>query len=166
MLAELKAQARNAVADIRRLVYDLRPPALDELGLVSALREQAAQFTTSAGARCPHPVELSVTVDAAGELPVLPAAVEVAAYRIVTEALTNVARHAGASHCTVAVALNGALEIEVADDGAGLAPGHRLGVGLSSMLERATELGGSCTVEAAPTGGTRVRARLPVADTP
>src|SRR5206468_588777 len=83
----------------RRLVYDLRPPQLDELGLTGALREQAARFSG----------QLAVSVAAPDELPPLPAAVEVAAYRIVTEALTNVARHAGASTCRVELALDGSL---------------------------------------------------------
>ncbi len=162
VLAELKDQARGAIADIRRLVYDLRPPALDELGLVSALREQAAQFTSSTGGQGQlGAVDLTVTIDAPDELRSLPAAVEVAAYRIVTEALTNVARHASARRCVVRLSLNGALELEVADDGTGLASGHRRGVGLASMLERAAELGGTCQVRSTP-GGTQVWARLPI----
>ena len=102
-------------------------------------------------------------------LPLLPSAVEVAAYRIVLEAVTNVARHAGASHCTVAVTVaDGSLCLAVTDNGRGMAhtgqvPGDRSqGLGLRSMAERATELGGECTVGAARDGGTRVAATIPL----
>jgi two-component system NarL family sensor kinase len=92
----------------------------------------------------------------------LPAAVEVAAYRIAVEAMTNVARHSRATHCRVSVELNGALELEVSDDGAGIPARLRPNVGLDSMRERAGELGGTCTIERGPSGGTRVRARIPM----
>jgi len=88
--------------------------------------------------------------------------VEVAAYRIAHEALANVVRHAAARTCTVRVTLDGALELEVCDDGAGVADEHRAGVGLASMRERAAELGGSCTIKPADGGGTVVLARLPL----
>jgi signal transduction histidine kinase len=102
-------------------------------------------------------------VEVPGELPALPAAVEVAAYRIVQEALTNVVRHAQASACTVRLAVDaGALLVDVDDDGRGLPADPVAGVGLSSMRERAAEMGGACLVDDAPGGGTRVRARLPV----
>jgi signal transduction histidine kinase len=149
--AELQEQTRQALADIRRLVYDLRPPALDELGLGSAIEQQGARFTG-----------LEVDVRAEGDLAGLPAAVEVAAYRIAAEAITNAARHGEARTCSVRLALNGALDLEVIDDGTGLAASARAGVGLSSMRERAAELGGTCEIGPAPGGGTRVRARLPV----
>jgi signal transduction histidine kinase len=104
-------------------------------------------------------------VEAPGALPPLPAAVEVAAYRLAMEALNNVARHAEARRCEVRLSLEepGALVLEVSDDGRGIEGGHKPGVGLSSMRERAEELGGSCVVEALPSGGTRVEARLPLA---
>jgi signal transduction histidine kinase len=101
-------------------------------------------------------------VEAPVELPPLPAAVEVAAYRIALEALTNVARHAGADTCTVRLTVNGTLELEIADDGKGIPSDPRSGVGLTSMRERAEEIGGTCTIELRPDGGTRVRASLPV----
>ena len=98
-----------------------------------------------------------------GELPVLPAALEVAAYRIVQEALTNVVRHARVSAARVVLRPEeGALEVEVCDDGVGMPSQRTAGVGLLSMRERAEELGGTCTVEPAPSGGTRVLARLPM----
>ena len=161
LLAELAAQVQDAIADIRRLVYALRPPALDELGLVSALREQAAQYGQS-GHNALH-----ITVEAPECLPPLPAAVEVAAYRIGQEALTNVVRHADARTCRLALSLavngeQGTLRIEVSDDGRGPGPDRALGVGLPSMRERAAELGGACLIEPLPAGGTRVFAELPL----
>ena len=159
LLIDLKADAQDAVTDVRRLVYGLRPPALDDLGLLGALRESAAQY----GAK-----GLNVSVDSLEKLPPLSAAVEVAAYRIAREALTNVARHAGAQTCAIALALEaGVLCLKVRDDGSGMPepqdhPPARTGVGLTSMRERATELGGSLFVESLPEGGTRVLARLPL----
>ena len=90
-LQELTRHTQAAISDIRRLVYALRPPALDDLGLVPALREQAAHYSQAG---------LQITIDAPDQLPPLPAAVEVATYRIVQEALTNVVRHARARTCT------------------------------------------------------------------
>ena len=157
LLLDLKADAQNAVTDIRRLVYGLRPPALDDLGLLGALRETAAQY----GAK-----GLGVSVIAPEKLPPLSAAVEVAAYRIAQEALTNVARHAAARSARVSLTLDegDVLCVEVSDDGVGMPDQEtsHSGVGLTSMRERATELGGNLAVEALPGGGTRVRARLPL----
>jgi signal transduction histidine kinase len=151
VLGQLRSETQDAIADIRRVVYELRPPALDELGLVGALREQAARLSTGDG--------LSVSVDAP-ELPALPAAVEVAAYRIATEALTNVSRHAGARNSWVAISVDRELVIEVADDGRGITAPP--GVGLTSMQERAAELGGALSAERRAGGGTVVRAQLPI----
>jgi signal transduction histidine kinase len=155
LLAELGDDIHATVSDIRRLVYDLRPPTLDELGLIGAIRERATQYSFSNE-------ELHVTVDAPDQLPALPAAVEVAAYRIAQEALTNVARHAQAQICHVSITLDGALQLEVSDDGIGLAAERPTGVGLTTMRERAVELGGTCTVEQTVPAGTRVLARLPI----
>lgn len=157
MLDQLEAQVEEVVRDIRRLVYGLRPPALDEFGLARAVQQHAARMEAG-----PEGLAIAVETPAEG-LGVLPAAVEVAAYRIATEALTNVARHAYAHRCTVRLIFNGALEVEVTDDGRGLATEHRAGVGFAAMRERAAELGGTLVVES--TGaGTRVSARLPVAE--
>jgi two-component system, NarL family, sensor kinase len=153
LLQELARHTQAAIADIRRVVYDLRPPALDDLGLVLALREHAAIY------RQPG---LQIRIDAPEQLPALPAAVEVAAYRIVQEALTNVVRHAKASTCAVRLTLCDALNVEISDDGVGLPPGGRAGVGLTSMRERAAELGGTWAIETAPGRGTCIRARLPL----
>ena len=101
-------------------------------------------------------------VEVPEDLPNLPAAVEVAVYRIVQEALTNVARHAQAHSCVVRLAVNEEVGLETVDDGVGIPAECSVGVGLSSMRERASELGGSCVVERAPEGGTRVLVRLPL----
>ncbi|MCI0396200.1 MAG: sensor histidine kinase, partial [Chloroflexi bacterium] len=159
LLNDLIGKTQNIIVEVRRLVYALRPPALDDLGLVAALREHAAQSELD-GAQ--------VTLSAPEHLPALPAAVEVAAYRIVQEALTNVVRHAHAQNCFISLDLRHttgqmALSLEISDDGIGLSPEHQAGVGLSSMRERAEELGGECLVEALPGGGTRVTASLPIA---
>jgi len=158
---KLRSTIRATVGDVRRLVYDLRPPALDELGLVEAVRERASRYGT-------HEEGFRVEVEAPDELPPLPAAVEVAAYRIVQEALTNVSRHAKARSCTVRLTCpNGrALEVEVADDGVGLPDTPEGGVGLSSMRERAAELGGTCEIMQAAPSGTRLFARLPLGEPP
>lgn len=161
LLATLKGQMHDAVADIRRVVYALRPPVLDELGLVEAIGEYAARYPAR-GSRA----DLHATVEAPERLPPLPAAVEVAAYRIALEALTNVARHSGARSCAVRLSIaDGALRIEVADDGRGVDPNVRAGTGLISMRERAQELGGTFEIELRPSGGTTVRASLPLGGT-
>jgi signal transduction histidine kinase len=163
LTAELYSAIRAAVSDIRRLVYDLRPPALDELGLVAAIKERAAQYSAaSAMGKSSESPPLQVTIMAPDCLPPLPAAVEVAAYRIIQEGLTNVTRHAHAANCTIHLELTGALTIEIVDDGIGLPTEHRIGIGLSSMRERAAELGGNCVIERGPNVGTRVYARLPL----
>ncbi len=154
LVDEVKTQTQTAIGDIRRLVYDLRPPALDQLGLVGALQQQAMQSTAPG---------LLVQVAAPAALPALPAAVEVAAYRIVAEALTNVVRHSQARRGEVWLCLDDALYVAVDDDGIGLPGDLRAGVGLISMRERAAELGGACRIEHRPEGGTRVIARLPLA---
>jgi signal transduction histidine kinase len=139
-----------AIADIRRLVYGLRPPALDDLGLEGALRQQVGQM-------------LGVVTDVQ-ILPLepLPAAVEVAAYRIVSEALNNIAKHSRAKYVKLVVQMTeDGLMLEVADDGVGFLPNQAGGLGLSSMRERALELGGMFEFES--TRGTRILAWLPLA---
>ena len=154
LVRELQTEIRATVGNIRRLVYDLRPPTLDELGLLAAVRERAAQYSNA-------PEGFHVMVDGPAELPALPAAVEVAAYRIVQEALENVSKHSQARECTIRFANHNGLEIEITDHGIGLPPNITHGVGLRSMRERAEELGGSCVIESGVNGGTRVLARLP-----
>ena len=156
-VAGLADLARDEITEVRRLVDGLRPAALDQLGLVSALRQRAAQHELSAGAHA-----MVWSVEAADDVEPLPAAVEVAAYRIVLEAVTNALRHSGARACTVTLVRNEAdLLVEVRDDGQGVVADHPAGVGLGSMRERAEELGGSCTVISGA-DGTRIVARLPL----
>lgn len=155
LLADVKTQVRSVIADIRRLVYALRPPTLDEFGLVGALREHASQLNADKAVR--------VTISAPDSLPPLPAAVEVAAYRIAVESLTNVFRHAQASECSVTLRLADGLWIEVGDNGVGLPAGAHAGVGLTAVRERAAELGGEVRVAAGAEGGTTITARLPLA---
>jgi signal transduction histidine kinase len=139
-------------------VEGLRPPALDELGLVGACTQAIGRLTAAAG--------LAASVHAGDELPALPAAVEVAAYRIVVEAVANVVRHARARHCQVSLAFaSNELVLTIADDGAGLGTAGQAGSGLAIMRERAEELGGAVTLsDAAP--GVVVTARLPVVPAP
>ena len=142
-----------AIEEIRRMVYAMRPPALDELGLVPALRQQAVGLRNKDG----RPITVSVAAD---ELPDLSAAVEVAAYRIVAEALANVARHSTSATAAVRIdTTDDALRLEVTD--AGTSGGWRPGVGMASMRERATELGGTLDAGPGPAGG-KVAALLPL----
>ena len=154
-LHDLSEEIRRTVVDVRRLVEGLRPPALDELGLVGACTQAVERLTAGAG--------LSACVRARDDLPALPAAVEVAAYRIVVEAVTNTVRHARARHCEVSVDHTPAgLAVAVTDDGTGLRPPDHHGHGLAIMRERAEELGGTVTVtDSAP--GVTVQALLPAA---
>ncbi|WP_298511873.1 sensor histidine kinase [uncultured Nocardioides sp.] len=141
--------------DVRRLVSDLRPPALDTVGLVGALRQQ--------GDLVPG---VEVRVVAPAPLGTLSAAAEVAAYRIAGEALTNVNRHARARNCTIRLAVeDGWLLVEIADDGTGISLEREAGVGLLSLRERADELGGRTEISCPPSGGTVVRAWLPASVT-
>jgi len=153
VLREVREDVQTSVSDIRRLVYDLRPPALDELGLVGAIQEGALACET-AGRR--------VVVESPDPLPPLPAAVEVAAYRIVQEALSNAVRHAQCRTCTIRLSISDGLGVEITDDGVGLPSERHIGVGLTSMRERAAELGGICVIGPTPKGGTRVRVHLPL----
>lgn len=155
LVVQSRAEITEALADVRRLVHGLRPPALDDLGLLAAVQQQAERARSGG---------LEVVVDAdPAALEDLPAAVEVAAYRIVSEALANVARHAGADSATVRLATGPAdLAVEVADDGRGIAEDVVAGVGLRSLRERVDELGGRYEVVCPLGGGTMVRAWLPV----
>jgi signal transduction histidine kinase len=156
LLGRLQSELENAGTDLRRLVYDLRPPALDELGLLGALRQHATKVNLSSG-------DLDVIVEGPHDLGPLPAAVEVAAFRIGQEAIENARTHAEARSCRIVVALDGdTLHLSICDDGKGIDPSHRTGVGFLGMRERAAEVGGICTVETAPGGGTCVRGRFPV----
>lgn len=151
LLNEARTILGDALDEIRRLVEDLRPPALDELGLAAAIAQHVRRFPA-----------LHTTVRVSGDVAALPAAVEVAAFRIATEAVTNAARHAGATRVDIELRYGDALEVEVVDDGPSNEP-WTPGVGLTSMNERATEIGGSLRAGPSPRGGGRVLARLEVA---
>ena len=156
-LDEVRSDSRTAIREVRRIVDDLGSPALDELGLAEALRIRAARTTRRADG-----ADLLVRVEIPADLPRMPAAVELAAYRIATEALTNVVRHSSATTVRLRLDCEGELRCEVLDDGAAVNGSWRTGVGISSMRERAAELGGHCEVGSGPEGG-HVRAFLPVA---
>lgn len=150
-----RTEVSEALDDVRRLVHDLRPPALDDLGLEAAVRQQAERVRS----------EVDVTVTAVGTAG-LPAAVEVAAYRIVSESLANAVKHASAGAVDVRLDAGAtALTVTVADDGRGIGPDVTAGVGLLSLRERAEELGGRCEVVCPDGGGTTVRAVLPYGET-
>lgn len=155
ILKDLKDEANSAVADVRRIAYGLRPPALDEFGLIGALQRAADHAGRGAPA-----VEVTV---AAPVLPTLDAATEVAAYRIAVEAMSNAVKHSGGSHVHVRVtrAAQG-LVVDVRDDGTGMTTDVPPGVGMTAMRERVAELGG-CLELTSTASGTTVRARLPVA---
>jgi len=161
LIDQVTLETQAAIAEIRRMASELRPPALDEVGLIEAIRRRAASFgSEEPGAEA---IRFEVLPPAYGERPPgeLPAAVEVAAYRIAVEAMTNVVRHAGARRCVVTVGIARGVRLTVEDDGSGLAVAWRPGIGTTSMRERASELGGTCRIETRPEGGTRVDAWLP-----
>ena len=147
------------LADIRRLVQGLRPAALDDLGLTGALSARIATVNLGESTETP----LLVSLDAPADLGPLPAAVEVAIYRIVDEALANVVHHAHATRCVVRIARTPrGIAVTVEDDGIGIPPGRISGVGLQSMRERALELGGTFRIEPVEPSGARITAELPV----
>jgi signal transduction histidine kinase len=152
MVDRIRVEIDSSVGEVRRIIDDLRPASLDEAGLATALRRQAF----SAG------VPVTIAVDG---LPPLPPEVETAAYRIATEALTNVGKHARASHARVELHTEeGILTVVVTDDGRGLAAarnGSHDGVGLTSMNHRAQSLGGQLRIDS-DRRGTTVTASLPV----
>lgn len=153
LLDQIGTEVESSIADVRRVVDALRPPALDELGLVGALRARAESL---AG-------QLELTVTGPDQRPPLPAAVEIAAYRIAVEAVTNAVRHSSGHRCEVAVEVSETqVQVTVSDDGIGIDPARPPHVGRWSMQERAAEVGGRCTVTARPGGGTVVRATLPL----
>lgn len=155
LLNELKFQTQDTVRNIRDIVHTLRPPSLDVLGLIPALQAHIGQVAVPDRLR----MQMSTSPQ---DFPRLSAAVEVAAYRIVLEAVTNVINHANASECNVSLALeNGNLKMEIKDDGVGLPKARSHGIGLDSMRERAEELGGQFELSSSPRG-TRVCAEIPL----
>jgi signal transduction histidine kinase len=154
-LARAKEASSQVIMDLRGMAYELRPPALDDLGLVGAVRVHAERLATGG--------DMTVDIDAAG-LPDLPAAVEVAAFRTAVEAIANAVRHGGARTCSVRLTASAReLTLEVSDDGRSPAS-WQPGVGLTAMRERAEELGGTLAAAPSSTGG-RVMARYPLSPT-
>ncbi len=149
---DLRQDLQKATAEIRQLVYDLRPPMLDELGLVGAIKN--FKFPDSG---------IHFQVNAIEPMPKLSAAVEVAAYRIASEAIHNVVKHAHATECTVNVETNDRyLMLSVTDNGTSLPHQPHVGVGLQSMRERVDELGGAISIRPCECGGTCLTAQLPI----
>jgi signal transduction histidine kinase len=155
LLGALRSDTRGALADVRRIVDDLRPPALDRLGLVGALRQRAEQLSWGADGEALH-----IDFDVPAEVPALPPAVEVATYRIASEALTNVVRHSRATSATIRLHFGSRLEVSISDDGPA-GDGWAAGVGLGAMRERALELGGAFSAGPSASGG-RVYASFPL----
>jgi signal transduction histidine kinase len=156
LLERTRSEADAAVREIRRVLDGLRPSVLDVGGLEGAVRDAAA----SLGMDAPGGPEFEFRTDT---LLLLSPQVEEAAFRIVAESLTNVARHAVAGHCAVRLhQANGDLRVRIFDDGLGLSPEPGTGHGLDSMRKRAAELGGSLRVEVANPKGTLVTAVLPL----
>ncbi|MGW6933260.1 sensor histidine kinase [Lentzea sp. NPDC054927] len=153
LLALLEDEMHSAIGDIKALVANESPSSVTKLGLVGAVE----QFVAALRSR----LHVAIDVVVLGEIPPLPDAVSVAAYRIVREALTNVVTHADARTCQVRLWFDVELHAEVVDDGVGTAEVSH-GVGLASMRQRASELGGNCRVESGRDGGTRLAAAIPL----
>jgi PAS domain S-box-containing protein len=149
----------STIDTVRRIAAELRPGLLDDLGLQAAMEWQVSEFTRRSG------VATSLELEAGDG--VLPPEVSTAVFRIMQEALTNVARHAAAKRVTVRLARSdGALALTVEDDGRGLpesGDSPRRSLGILGMRERARALGGDVTVTSSPGDGTKVTARIPVA---
>ncbi|GAB7003041.1 hypothetical protein JCM18899A_05120 [Nocardioides sp. AN3] len=155
LLTEIRDETKATIVEVRRVVDGLRPPAIDEVGLTGAIRQRAASLSTD---------RLVFEVSCPSSAPPVPAAVEVAALRIASEAMTNVIKHAGASRCRVELTVDGTLELTISDNGRGLEHPRPDRVGWASMAERAAELGGSCTISERAEGGVVVHAVLPLHD--
>jgi signal transduction histidine kinase len=160
-MGEVRTELRLAVADIRRLVQGLRPPALDEFGIVQALTERVKTFGEGGigGDGTGMQTHFEVTPD----LPHMPAAVEVAVFRITEEALSNAARHAGARMVTVSLQSDqDGIVLRISDNGRGLPADVSIGLGMHTMRERSEELGGTFAVDSAAGAGVTIRVHLPV----
>jgi two-component system NarL family sensor kinase len=155
LLQRISVEARDSAEVVRRMLADLRPAALEDGGLVAALEDRASQLI--------RPGEFDVRVRATDALDDLTAAAQLAAYRIAVEAMTNAARHSGGSRCDVVLERsNGQLHLIVSDDGRGIGPDVQHGVGLTSMHERAEEVGGQVRLGGSDVRGLTIVARIPV----
>ncbi len=149
LLTEVRDGIDGTTADIRRLVYGLRPPLIDELGLIAALRNHPSAHSG-----------MTITVEP-DDVPDLPAAVEVALYRIACEAIHNAVRHSGGHRCAITIMTTADdVHMRISDDGRGLPEPLVGGVGVCAMRERAAELGG--IVELSRDSGTTVTAIMPL----
>lgn len=153
LLTQVRSQVADAATGVRRLVRGLRPPELEQLGLFAAVEHTAATLSTGG-------VEIDIAAEDTGGLP---AAVEVAAYLVAREALTNALRHGEPRRCAVRLGrVAGGFRLSVSDDGRGLGPSAAPGIGLTSMRERVEELDGKLTIDAGQDGGTVVTAWIPL----
>jgi signal transduction histidine kinase len=157
LLGQIADEARSAIDDVRRIAHNLRPPTLDSYGLLESVSYEAHRFTSRLDG---HP--LVVSLDLPPSLPPLSGEIATAAYRIVTEALTNVARHSNASRARVMIRCDGVLNLDIVDDGSSAEGGWPHGFGIASMRSRALDCGGSLVAGPTDSGG-RVRAELPIA---
>ncbi|MGJ7910080.1 histidine kinase [Neobacillus sp. LXY-1] len=168
ILSDLQSTIRQTVSEIRGIVYDLRPPTLDEMGLIGAIDERIKELSLVSQRQDQGP-GIQFSLNAPEKLPVLPAAVEVAAFRILTEALVNVVRHSKATACSIRILFNEnqehGLHMLIEDNGVGLSPRknrEKGGIGMESMNQRANELGGKFLVAHSEKGGTKITVFLPV----
>jgi signal transduction histidine kinase len=157
LLARLQGQTRSAVGQVRDLVEGLAPPELEQAGLLGAVEAGASRIGFGSVLGC------SVHIEADDDL-ALPPVIELATYRIAMEALANVARHAAAASAVVRLTVEDEVRLVVEDDGVGMPVGFVAGVGITSMRERAAEVGGRLAIGARPGGGTTVRCTLPCWD--
>jgi len=155
LLDRLADEIDASAGEVKRIVRDLRPTALDDQGLAGALTEFARSLDGVLG----------VTLNLPNGDCTLPAAVEIAAYRIAMEALNNVVRHADATSCSLRLAVTDHVELDITDDGVGIPHRPPAGVGLTAMRERAAELGGATVIASVAPHGTQVHATLPLAVT-
>jgi signal transduction histidine kinase len=163
-LAATQALVWQTMEQAHRLIVELRPTLLDELGLEAALREELATRL--------EPQGVTATLEAGSAPERLPASVEIAVFRIAQEAISNIAQHAHAQHASVSLHAKGALELSIRDDGVGIpgdwhseSDGHRP-LGLLGMQERAALIGGSLAIEPESPHGTRVTLRVPLEGAP
>ncbi len=153
ILSDLQDGIEGTLSSIRQLVYELRPPLLDQFGLVGAITDFVSR----------HNSEVEINLKLSAQLPALTAAVEVAAFRIMHTGIDNVVKHAQAAHCEVRLSVtNGDLKIDIIDDGIGIIVNYRAGVGLTSMRERAEELGGTFTIGRNKPNGTHLSVSIPL----
>ncbi len=152
ILDDLQGGIEGTLTNIRQLVYELRPPLLDQLGLVGAITDFVSR----------HDSDVEINLNLPPELPSLKAAVEVAAFRIMQTSLDNVIKHARATRCELRLMVTDNLIISVMDNGVGIAVNYMAGVGLTSMRERAEELGGTFAIAPVKPQGTHLLVSIPL----